>query len=124
MSESPLAPDPPEVLQERFQEAWLAAVAGGSPPYWGDFLPLPDQYCPPDFLLLLLQTDIEYRLRLGETAPLVDSYLQHARLRAGDLRLEDEQLLEVIRWEYAQRWKRGERARRTEYLARFPHLAD
>jgi hypothetical protein len=109
--------------QQAFERAWLGAVQGGPSPSWVDFLPPEGQACSSEFLLLLIQTDIEYRLRSGQTALLTDCYFQHPRVQAAGAGLAQEQQVEVIRWEYAQRWQRGQRARRQDYLTRFPHLA-
>src|SRR5262249_42068673 len=36
---------------------------------------------------------------------------------------DEQQQVELIRWEYQQRWRRGQRPRRTDYVARFPEYA-
>jgi serine/threonine protein kinase/Tfp pilus assembly protein PilF len=55
---------------------------------------------------------------------LLEGYFQHPRLLEGAAGLDRALQVEVIRWEYAQRWQRGERVRRQHYVARFPHLAE
>jgi tetratricopeptide (TPR) repeat protein len=110
--------------QEAFERAWLAAATGGPPPCWADFLPPPGVPCSSAFLLLLLQTDIEYRLCTGQTVLSADGYFRHPRFQAVGVSLTPAEQAELIRWEYAERWQQGQRARRQEYVERFPLLAD
>jgi serine/threonine-protein kinase len=124
-SSASLAPDATlEALQEAFADAWEAAAAGAPAPSWTDFLPPQGQPCSPEFVLLLLQTDIEYRLKAGQTILSPELYFQHPRLLAASVVLDAAQQVEVIHWEYTQRWKGGERVRRQAYIDRFPHLAE
>jgi hypothetical protein len=111
---------PPDLCQERFEAAWRGRKPGESPPCWKEFLPPSGGPCTPDFVYLLLQTDIEFRVKAGLPALLAEPYFQHERLQADDARLDAAQQEKLIRWEYQQRWKRGERAARRAYLERFP----
>ncbi|MHB1426482.1 MAG: tetratricopeptide repeat protein, partial [Gemmataceae bacterium] len=72
----------------------------------------------------LLAMDIEYRVKAGLPALLAERYFEHPRLQKEDARLDAEKQVELIRWEYQQRWNKGERARRAEYQAAFPQHAD
>jgi tRNA A-37 threonylcarbamoyl transferase component Bud32 len=124
-SSAPPAPDAPlDARLEAFKRAWQAAAAGGPQPCWADFLPPPGQPCPPEFVVLLLQIDIACRLDTDQTIWSPDVYFQHPRLQADGASLNAAQQAEVILWDYKQRWQRGDRVRRQDYLARFPHLAE
>jgi WD40 repeat protein len=107
---------------ERLEAAWRAWRAGAEPPCWHDFLPPPGGECDPEQAFYLVQLDVEFRVKAGRPALLAERYFQHPRLQA-DLRLSDAQQVELIRWEYQQRWKHGDRARRADYLAAFPQHA-
>jgi WD40 repeat protein/tetratricopeptide (TPR) repeat protein len=95
---------------------------GEQPPPWPDFLPPPGTAPDPERVCYLVQADIEFRVKAGLPALLAEPYFRHPRLQA-DLRLTDAQEVELIRWEYQQRWKHGDRARRADYLAAFPRHA-
>src|SRR5262249_7755970 len=112
-----------EAQQERFEFAWRLWQPGTPLPCWEAFLPEAGQPCSPEFVFLLLQTDIEFRVKGGHQALLAVPYFQHERLQQDDARLSDAQQQALIRWEYQQRWKRGERAARRAYLDRFPEHA-
>jgi formylglycine-generating enzyme required for sulfatase activity/tetratricopeptide (TPR) repeat protein len=102
---------------ERLERAWRDWRADQPPPSWASFLP---EAAPlgPDEAAFLVQLDVECRARAGLPALLGEPYFEHPLLR-----LDDEQQLELIRWEYQQRWKNGERARRADYQASFPRHA-
>src|SRR5262249_8380881 len=51
-------------------------------------------------------------------------YFQHPRLQQADACLDAAQQVELIGWEYQQRWKNGDRPRRSDYQAAFPEHAD
>src|SRR5215471_19178349 len=92
--------DTPDLHHERFEAAWRGRKPGESPPCWEAFLPPPGGACTPDFVYLLLQTDIELRVKAGLPALLAESYFRHARLQAEDARLDAARQQELIRWEY------------------------
>src|SRR5262249_7748786 len=85
---------------------------------WADFLPPEGRPCPPEFVFYLLGTDIEARIKSGLPALLAQPYFDDPRLT-----LDDARKAELIRWEYQQRWQRGDRAARADYQVRFPDLA-
>jgi hypothetical protein len=74
-------------------------------------------------VVYLLQLDIEYRVQAGLPALLAEPYFRHPRLAQAGTRLDDAQQVELIRWEYQQRWKTGDRVQRADYLAAFPEHA-
>src|SRR5262245_37954990 len=104
----------------RFNEAWRRWQVGGSPPDWSHYLPNAAEPIEPEHLVYLLHTDIEFRVKAGFGTLLGEGYFRHPALAA----LSVEQRVELIRWEYQQRWKRGQRTPRDEYRAAFPELAD
>src|SRR5262249_17848464 len=112
-----------ETRQQRLESLWRGWEPGQPLPRWQEFLPAPGQRSTPDAVLLLLQTDIEFRVKAGPPARLAEPYFQHERLQGEDARLSAAQQQELIRWEYQQRWKRGERAARRDYLGRFAEHA-
>ncbi len=121
MSTPDLPPDASlETRQELFESAWRSWSPAASLPRWDEFLRPPGQSCTPDFVFLLVQTDIEFRIKGGYAALLEEPYFRHPRLQEADACLGAGRQVELIRWEYQQRWKRGARASRDEYLARFP----
>src|SRR5439155_14028134 len=63
-------------------------------------------------------------VRAGLPAALAEDYFGHPRLQQPDAALDETQQVELLRWEYQQRWKAGERARRADYQSAFPRLAD
>jgi len=109
--------------QESFEKAWHERPEGSPPPGWEDFLPPPGQPCPAPFAFLLIQMDIELRVKAGLPALLAKPYFQHPRLQQDDARLSDASQVELVRWEYQQRWRCGERVARHVYLDRFPQHA-
>jgi serine/threonine protein kinase len=54
---------------------------------------------------------------------LAERYFEHPRLQQEDARLSAEQQVELIRWEYQQRWQSGGRPWRIDYQAAFPEHA-
>jgi serine/threonine-protein kinase len=112
-----------DVRREQFENAWRSWRPGQEPPRWQQFLPAPDEACSPDLILQLLRLDIEFRARTGLPALLTERYFEHPRLQQEDARLDAGQHLELIRWEYRQRWKNGQRARRADYEVAFPEHA-
>lgn len=73
-----------------------------------------------ELLFALVHIDLEYRLKAGDEAPLVESYL---RLFATEYR-DSEEIVRLIAAEYHARWRREPAVRRDEYLRRFPDHAD
>jgi tetratricopeptide (TPR) repeat protein/tRNA A-37 threonylcarbamoyl transferase component Bud32 len=112
-----------DVRYARFEAAWLARRAGEAPPRWQDYLPAVDEPCSANLIYLLLQVDIECRIKAGLSALLTEHYFEHPRLQQPDARLDGGRQVELIRWEYMQRWQNGQRARRAEYQTAFPDHA-
>src|SRR5439155_12236268 len=75
-----------EARQESFEAAWRECPSGLSP-HWEEFLPQAGQSCTPEFVFLLLQTDIEFRVKAGLPALLAESYFGHLRLQSPDAHL-------------------------------------
>ncbi len=98
---------------EALQSAWRAWQPGQPPPRWQDFL-APERQ--PEQVFSLIQLDIECRVQAGLPALLVERYFLHVRLG-------DERQLNLIRWEYQQRWKCGQRPLRAAYRSAFPQHA-
>src|SRR5262249_52070775 len=105
---------------EHFEQAWRRHRPDEALPQWTEFLPPAGQPCPADFVFLLLQTDIEARIKVGLPALLEQPYFQHPRLQTTDACLDSARKVQLVRWEYQHRWQRGARAARAEYAARFP----
>jgi Tfp pilus assembly protein PilF len=108
---------------ESLEAAWLAWRPGVEIPRWQDFLPPPGGPCTPTAVFDLLQVDIEFRAKAGRPGLVQELYFQHLSLQEADRRLEAAQQVELIVWEYMQRWKRGQRACREEYINTFPEHA-
>ncbi|MHB1423289.1 MAG: tetratricopeptide repeat protein [Gemmataceae bacterium] len=108
----------------RFEADWLARRSDEPPPRWQDYLPAPDAPCTTDLVLMLLMVDIEFRVKAGLPALLAEGYFEHPRLQHEDARLDAAQRMELIQWEYQQRWRNGQQARREEYEAAFPQHAE
>jgi hypothetical protein len=104
-----------ETRQELFETAWRHCKPEAPLPGWAEFLLPPGRPCTPDFVFLLVQTDIEFRIKAGRAALLAESYFGHPRLQLPDAGLDGARQVELIRWEYQQRWKRGDRVTRGEY---------
>jgi len=104
---------------ERLERAWHAWRPGATLPAWKEFLPQGDEPIDPDHLILLVQIDIEFRCKAGVAALLTEAYFEYPALAA----LNSDQQSELIRWEYQQRWKNGQRASKREYQEAFPDLA-
>jgi serine/threonine protein kinase/tetratricopeptide (TPR) repeat protein len=103
---------------EAIDAAWRARVSGQFP-RWTDYL---DRDCSTDSsdgILNLLQIDIEFRIKSGLSALFAERYFDHPGVT-----LSDEQKIELIFWEFQQRWKNGDRADPREYRAAFPVLAE
>jgi serine/threonine protein kinase len=111
------------VLHDRLESAWLGWCPGEESPNWASFLPEPGQPCSPQAVFALLQFDIEFRAKAGLPGLLHERYFEHPRLQQPDARLDSARQAELIHWDYRQRWERGRRALRAEYLAAFPGLA-
>ena len=107
----------------RLESAWRIWRTGENPPRWERFLPTPDEPCSPDLIFLLVQIDIGFRAKAGLSALLTERYFEHPRLRQDDARLDAARQIELIRWEYQQRWQNSERARRGDYESAFPQHA-
>jgi serine/threonine-protein kinase len=104
------------------EHAWEQHKCQGPPPRWQDYLPPQGEHCPTPYCFSLLATDIECRVAAGLPALLAEPYFADERARA--VAADASLLLELVRREYSQRWQRGERARRQDYLERFPHLQE
>jgi hypothetical protein len=109
-----------EVPHGNFEAAWRAWRPGRPVPRWDQFLPGPDEPYSPDLACLLVQIDIEFRVQAGLPALLGEPYFEHPRLRQGDARPDAARQVELIRWEYQQRWQNGQRPQRGDYEAAFP----
>ena len=48
-------------------------------------MPQAGQPCTPEFVFLLIQTDIEFRVKAGLPALLAEPYFRHPRLQMGSL---------------------------------------
>src|SRR5262245_7375910 len=108
----------------RFKAAWLGRRANQPPPRWQDYLPDINETSNPSQIFLLLQMDIECRVRAGLPALLSERYFEHPRLGQADVRLNAEQQIQLICWEYQQRWQCGDRARRGDFQSAFPEYAE
>jgi formylglycine-generating enzyme required for sulfatase activity len=115
--EGSLGPEPEARLGD-FERAWRDWDLAGPPPRWQDFLPSDGECRPPGYLFRVLATDVECRAAAGLAGLLAEPYFDDQRLRS----LGPEAVAELVRREYRMRWRRGERARRDEYLRRFPEL--
>jgi hypothetical protein len=123
--------NPPDTLDtnatdgrfRRFEAAWLARRDGESPPCWREYLPAAEEPCSAEVVFLLVQVDVECRVKAGLPGLLAEGYFEHPRLQQPDARLDDGQQVELIRWEYQQRWQSGQRPRRADYQAAFPRHA-
>jgi serine/threonine-protein kinase len=109
---------------ERLDAAWQTWRPGTTPPQWQGYLPAPGQTCDPGLVFFLIQIDIEHRVKAGLSALLAEHYFHHPRLSYPDAQLDDNQEVELIRWEYQLRWKNDASPRASDYLAAFPHLAE
>jgi tetratricopeptide (TPR) repeat protein len=127
MSELSPATDPSLTAEvawgEPLEAAWRAWRDGQPPPRWHDFLPAPGRPCPAEQVVFLMQMDIEFRVQAGLPALLAEPYFRHPCLEQAGTRLDDAQQRELIRWEYQQRWKNGDRVARADYQAAFPEHA-
>jgi WD40 repeat protein/tRNA A-37 threonylcarbamoyl transferase component Bud32 len=108
---------------EALEAAWLAWRAGMPAPRWQEFLPERKQPVSRDAVFLLLQLDIEFRAKAGLPGLLQEQYFRRPRLGEEDARLDPDQQAQLVRWEYQQRWKRGRRACREDYVALLPELS-
>jgi tetratricopeptide (TPR) repeat protein len=106
---------------EALQQAWERCTPTQASPRWQDYLP-PSGACPAEFLLGLLSADILGRIRAGQPALLAEPYFDDARLREAAGADADQLLAQLVRQEYKECWRRGQRPRRSDYLARFPQL--
>jgi serine/threonine protein kinase/Flp pilus assembly protein TadD len=113
-----------DVRSARFEAAWLNRKADQPPPRWQDYLPGDGEPSSANLVYLLLQMDIECRVKAGLSALLTELYFQHPRLQRADAHLDSERQRELIRWEYQQRWQNGQRALRADYQAAFPEHAE
>jgi serine/threonine protein kinase/tetratricopeptide (TPR) repeat protein len=108
---------------ERLERAWHEFADTHQAPVWSQFLPEMNQAgaCS-EWIVNLIQIDIEFRARADLPGLLVENYFAHPRLQCADVRLTSAQQAELIRWEYKQRWKNGDRPKRSDFLHRFPDL--
>lgn len=124
--------NPQETLDTSFSEArlnrleavWLHWRSGATVPRWQEHLPADEEPCTPDLIFNLVQMDIECRIKVGLPALLAEPYFGHPRLKRDDALLVAERQIELIRWEYQQRWQKDQSARRAEYEAAFPEHAN
>jgi hypothetical protein len=80
-----------DVRYGRFEAAWLNRPAGEPPPRWQDHLPADDKPSSTNLVYLLLQVDIECRIKAGMPALLTERYFEHPRLQQPDVLLSAEQ---------------------------------
>jgi tetratricopeptide (TPR) repeat protein len=113
-----------DVCCEHFESAWRAWHDGEEAPRWQAFLPALGEPCDAELIFFLVALDVECRAKARLPALLTERYIEHPRLQHDDARLDAGQQVELIRWEYEQRWKYGQRARRGDYQAAFPQHAD
>jgi tetratricopeptide (TPR) repeat protein/tRNA A-37 threonylcarbamoyl transferase component Bud32 len=106
---------------EALERAWERVSPDSLPPRWQDYLP-PSGPCPVAFLFGLLSADVVGRIRAGKPALLAEPYFEDLRLHAMAGLEADRLLAMLVRREYRERWRRGDRARLHEYLDRYPHL--
>lgn len=123
-SQQTLDTNAPEFRLNRFETVWLAWRAGETTPDWRQHLPTEDEPCAADLIFYLLQMDIEFRVKAGMAALLVEPYFAHPRLQKEDARPDAAKQVELIHWEYHQRLQKGERPRRSEYEEAFPQHAE
>jgi serine/threonine protein kinase len=109
---------------ERLERAWRGWREDQPPPDWRAFLPAANDSCDADRIQYLLQMDIEHRVKAGLPALLAEPYFSDPRVRQLPAQLSADQQAELIRWEYQQRWKTGQRARRSDYAAALPQHAE
>lgn len=107
-------------VHARFEAEWEARHSGDPLPCWRDYLPAPEVPCTAELVFMLLKLDIEHRVKAGLPALLAERYFEHPRLQQADAQLDAERQVELIRWEYEQRWLRGQQARREDYETAFP----
>jgi serine/threonine protein kinase/thiol-disulfide isomerase/thioredoxin len=127
MSEKKPSGTPPTNFTEedcaRFEANWQARQSGDPLPSWQDYLPASDSSCTADQVFLLLKLDIDYRVKAGLPALLAERYFEHPRLQQEGARLDAGKQVELIQWEYQQRWLNGQQARREDYETAFPQHA-
>jgi tetratricopeptide (TPR) repeat protein len=112
-----------DILSWRLRSAWLAWRGGKPTPRWQDYLPPPGGKDDAEWIFRLVQADIEGRIDAELPALLSERYFEHSRWKHDDSRLNTVRQVELIHWEYQQRWRSGERARRGDYQAAFPQHA-
>jgi serine/threonine protein kinase len=116
----------PNAFESRLQSleaAWQTWRPGEPIPRWQEYVPAEGASGTRPELFYLVQLDIECRIRAGLPALLAEGYFAHPRLMQEDARFHPGQQVELIYWEYQQRWKHGRPARREEYEAAFPQHA-
>ncbi|HZV06064.1 MAG TPA: tetratricopeptide repeat protein [Gemmataceae bacterium] len=113
-----------EFRLNRFEAAWLAWRPGDPIPDWRQHLPATEEPCSSVRIFVLLQMDIQNRIKAKIPALLGEHYFAVPRLQREDAQLDDVQQVELIQWEYLQRLKNGERPRRAEYEAAFPRHSE
>jgi serine/threonine protein kinase len=113
-----------EARLNRFETVWLAWRAGESVPRWQEYLPADDEPCDPKLIFHLLRMDIESRVKARLPALLSEQYFEHPRLQRPDALLDGKQQVDLIHWEYQQRWNQRDAVRRIEYEAVFPRHTD
>jgi serine/threonine-protein kinase len=104
------------------EHAWRAWRPGEEPPAWQRFLPAANEPVAPEKAFYLVQTDIEFRVKAGLPALLAQPYFQHPRWQ-NPSPFDRADKAELVRWEYQQRWRNGQRVARADYLAAFPECA-
>ncbi len=127
MSETPNFADSARTAEglcgEALEDAWRSWRPGREPPRWPDFLPARGRPDAAEQAVYLIQTDLEFRARAGLPGLLGQPYFRHPRLVQAGVRLGAAQEVELIRWEYQQRWQNGARARAADYRVGFPEHA-
>lgn len=98
-------------FRRRFEAQWRD---GQRPRVW-DYLPTASHPQFQQIALKLIKLDIGWRLRSGDSAPVVDDYFQRPSVR-----MNNKEKVELIAFEYHRRWLRGETdVRWADYVARY-----
>src|SRR5689334_17324062 len=107
----------PQIRRGQLESAWRAWRANDPIPRWDQFLPAHDEPCSPEQIILLVRTDIEFRIKNGLPGMLAERYFDNARLRQADAYPGAKRIVELVCWEYELLWQNGAPARREDYKA-------
>jgi formylglycine-generating enzyme required for sulfatase activity len=110
--------------QRQFEQVWEAALAGGPLPYWREYLTASSGPVATEFARVLIQTDIEYRVKRRLPALLEQPYFRPSVGLENAVLIAAADQVELIRWEYQQRWNSGQRVLRQVYIEHFPEHAE